>query len=253
MIRCQVHVWIPTIEPNEQDNCLFFELNMTTSMRSHLLRLLAVPALATSFAACQGNAANADTRTLHHDEMSTTIPVEGMDTITLGAGCFWCVEAVFVELKGVHSVTSGYMGGQVKNPSYKEVCNGTTGHAEVARIIYDPKVLTVDELLEVFWQTHDPTTLNRQGADVGTQYRSAIFYHTDAQRGIAEAYRTELDKSGAFRGPIVTEITPASVFYAAEDYHQNYYAQNGEQGYCQMVIRPKVDKFRKVFADKLKK
>lgn len=175
------------------------------------------------------------------------------DTITLGAGCFWCVEAVFQELKGVVSVTSGYMGGHVKNPSYKEVCNGTTGHAEVAQVIYDPQVITVDELLEVFWQTHDPTTLNRQGADVGTQYRSAVFFHNELQRARAQHFKEELDKSGAFRAPIVTEITPASTFYAAENYHQDYYAQNGEQGYCQMVIRPKLDKFRKVFADKLRK
>lgn len=175
-----------------------------------------------------------------------------LDTITLGAGCFWCVEAVFLELKGVHSVVSGYMGGTVKNPSYKEVCTGRTGHAEVAQIAFDPAEITVDELLEVFWQTHDPTTLNRQGADVGTQYRSAIFYHTPEQQQKAEHYKAALDASGAFRGPIVTEIVPATTFYAAEDYHQNYYAQNGEQGYCQMVIRPKLDKFRKAFATKLK-
>ena len=175
------------------------------------------------------------------------------DTITLGAGCFWCVEAVFQELKGVVSVTSGYMGGHVKNPAYKEVCNGTTGHVEVAQVIYDPQVISVDELLEVFWQTHDPTTLNRQGADVGTQYRSAVFFHNELQRSRAQHFKEELDKSGAFRAPIVTEITPASTFYPAENYHQDYYAQNGEQGYCQMVIRPKLDKFRKVFADKLRK
>jgi len=185
--------------------------------------------------------------------MTTNAPPLGnADTLTLGAGCFWCVEAVFLELKGVRSVTSGYMGGSLKDPSYRDICTGNTGHAEVARIIYDPTLITVDELLEVFWQTHDPTTLNRQGADVGTQYRSAIFYHTDQQRTIAANYKAELDKSGAFRAPIITEITAASLFYPAEDYHQNYYAQNGGEGYCQMVIRPKLDKFRKVFADKLK-
>jgi peptide-methionine (S)-S-oxide reductase len=183
--------------------------------------------------------------------MSTTDTAQ-LDTITLGAGCFWCVEAVFVELKGVRSVTSGYMGGQVANPTYKAICTGTTGHAEVAQVVFDPAVLSLAELLEVFWQTHDPTTLNRQGADVGTQYRSAIFYHNDEQRKVAEHYRTELDKSGAFRSPIVTEIAPASTFYKAEDYHQNYFAENGEQGYCQMVIRPKLEKFRKAFATKLK-
>ena len=175
-----------------------------------------------------------------------------IDTITLGAGCFWCVEAVFLELKGVLTVESGYMGGTIKDPTYREICTGRTGHAEVARITFDTTAITVDELLEVFWQTHDPTTLNRQGADVGTQYRSAIFYHTPEQQRKAEHYKAALDASGAFRGPIVTEIVPAVTFYKAEDYHQNYYAQNGEQGYCQMVIRPKLDKFRKAFANKLK-
>lgn len=174
------------------------------------------------------------------------------DTITLGAGCFWCVEAVFSELKGVLSVTSGYMGGHVKNPGYKEVCGGNTGHAEVAQLVFDPSQVSVAEILEVFWQTHDPTTRNRQGADVGTQYRSAIFWHTDEQRMVAEELLKQLDASGAFPAPLVTEITNATTFYKAEDYHQDYYAQNGSQGYCQMVIRPKLEKFRKVFADKLK-
>jgi peptide-methionine (S)-S-oxide reductase len=183
--------------------------------------------------------------------MSISAPTT-IDTITLGAGCFWCVEAVFLELKGVLSVESGYMGGAVKDPTYREVCTGRTGHAEVARITFDTTAITVDELLEVFWQTHDPTTLNRQGADVGTQYRSAIFFHNPEQQRKAEHYKAALDATGAFRGPIVTEITPATTFYKAEDYHQNYYAQNGEQGYCQMVIRPKLDKFRKAFPGKLK-
>lgn len=218
------------------------------------MRLLSLLPLATvGFAACQGTSTPATLTTNTDQIMTTAAPAPGnADTITLGAGCFWCVEAVFLELKGVHSVTSGYMGGTLKNPSYKEVCSGNTGHAEVARIVYDPTVITIDEILEVFWQTHDPTTLNRQGADVGTQYRSAIFYHTEKQREIAEAYKNELDRSGAFRAPIVTEITAASTFYPAEDYHQNYYALNKGEGYCQMVIRPKLDKFRKVFANKLK-
>lgn len=184
------------------------------------------------------------------DQDTTT--ASSTDTATFGAGCFWCVEAVFTELKGVIGVTSGYTGGTVKNPSYKEVCNGTTGHAEVARIVYDPAVISFDQLLEVFWQTHDPTTLNRQGNDIGTQYRSAVFYHNEDQRRKAEHYRNELDKSGAWDQPVVTEIVPLGAFYAAEDYHQNYYALNGEQGYCQYVIRPKVEKFRKAFATKLK-
>lgn len=175
------------------------------------------------------------------------------DTATFGAGCFWCVEAVFQELDGVMSVSSGYMGGAVKNPTYKEVCTGQTGHAEVARIIYDPAKISFADLLEVFWKTHDPTTLNRQGADVGTQYRSVIFYHSEEQKTEAESYKKKLDESGAWDKPLVTEISPAEIFYEAEEYHQNYYTQNGEASYCQFVIRPKMDKFRKAFADKLKK
>jgi peptide-methionine (S)-S-oxide reductase len=174
------------------------------------------------------------------------------DTATFGTGCFWCTEAIFQQLDGVIKVTSGYSGGQVKKPTYKEVCAGTTGHAECLNIVYDPAKITFDELLEIFWQTHDPTTLNRQGGDVGTQYRSVIFYHNDEQKAKSEKYKTELDKSGAFENPIVTTLEPAATFYPAEDYHQNYYNNNGSQGYCQMVIRPKVEKFKKVFKDKLK-
>lgn len=175
------------------------------------------------------------------------------DTVTLGAGCFWCVEAVFQNLDGVISVASGYSGGQVKNPTYKEVCTGRTGHAEVVQVVYNPAKVSFDEILEVFWQTHDPTTLNRQGADVGTQYRSAIFYHTDEQREIAEKYKKQLNDSGAFSNPVVTEITPYTNFYKAEDYHQNYYNENGDAPYCRAVIQPKVEKFKKIFKDKLKK
>lgn len=171
---------------------------------------------------------------------------------TFGAGCFWCVEAVFERLKGVEKVISGYTGGSVPNPTYKQVCEGNTGHAEVCRIYYDPEVVTFEELLEIFWQTHDPTTLNRQGNDVGTQYRSAVFYHNDKQKELAEFYKKKLDESGAFSSPIVTEITPAVEFYVAEDYHQNYFDENGTQPYCAFVIKPKVDKFKKVFKDKLK-
>jgi peptide-methionine (S)-S-oxide reductase len=174
------------------------------------------------------------------------------DTATLGAGCFWCIEAIFQDLKGVQSVKSGYTGGKIKNPTYKEVCSGLTGHAEVAQIVYDPSVVSFDEILEVFWQTHDPTTLNRQGADVGTQYRSAVFYHNDEQKKLAEDYKQKLNDAKVFDSPIVTEISPLAEFYVAEDYHQNYYNENGEQGYCRMVIRPKVEKFKKVFKDKLK-
>lgn len=174
------------------------------------------------------------------------------DTATFGNGCFWCTEAIFQQLDGVISASSGYSGGHVDNPSYKEVCSGNTGHAEVLQIVYDPAKITFDELLEVFWQTHDPTTLNRQGNDVGTQYRSAIFYHNNEQKEKAEKYKAELDKSGAFNNPIVTEITPFNKFYKAENYHQDYYNQNGSQPYCNIVIRPKVEKFKKVFKEKLK-
>lgn len=175
-----------------------------------------------------------------------------MEIATFGNGCFWCTEAIFQELKGVSKAVSGYMGGAVKNPTYKEVCSGTTGHAEVLQITYDPAAITFDELLEVFWKTHDPTTLNRQGNDVGTQYRSAVFYHNDEQKKIAEDYKIKLDASGAWSDPIVTEITAAEIFYPAEDYHQEYFNHNGSQPYCSFVIRPKVEKFKKVFADKLK-
>lgn len=224
----------------------------------HRLRsLLWLPAAAVStlFSCAQGEPHTTPTA-MTGDPTSTLLPADSntqrTDTATLGAGCFWCVEAVFTELKGVIRVTSGYAGGSVKAPTYKEVCTGTTGHAEVARIVYDPGVITFDELLEVFWQTHDPTTLNSQGNDHGTQYRSVIFYHNPEQQAIAQRYKAELDKSGAWDAPIVTEIAPLTAFYPAEDYHQNYYALNGNQGYCQYVIRPKVEKFRKVFANKLK-
>lgn len=175
------------------------------------------------------------------------------DTATFGTGCFWCTEAIFQQLDGVLKVTSGYSGGQVKNPTYKQVCEGNTGHAEVVQVVYDPSKISFDELLEVFWQTHDPTTLNRQGNDVGPQYRSAIFYHNEEQQQKAEKYKAELDKSGAWDKPIVTEITPFTNFYVAEDYHQDYYSNNGSQPYCYYVIRPKLEKFEKVFKNKLKK
>lgn len=176
------------------------------------------------------------------------------ETATLANGCFWCTEAIFEQLDGVISATSGYTGGKVENPSYQQVVTGTTGHAECLQIVYDPTRISFDELLEVFWETHDPTTLNRQGADVGTQYRSAIFYHNQEQKEKAERYRAELDRSGAFDRPIVTEITAFSQFYPAEDYHQQYFENNENTNpYCRVVIRPKIDKFRKVFKDKLRK
>lgn len=178
--------------------------------------------------------------------------MENLEKATFGSGCFWCTEAVFERLKGVYKVVSGYSGGTVENPTYEQVCTGKTGHAEVTQITYDPKVITYDELLEVFWKTHDPTTLNRQGNDVGTQYRSVIFYHNDEQKRLAEKYKEELNKSGIWDKPIVTEIVPFTNFYPAENYHQNYYDNNPSQPYCSFVITPKVEKFEKVFKDKLK-
>jgi peptide-methionine (S)-S-oxide reductase len=175
-----------------------------------------------------------------------------LDTATFGAGCFWCVEAVYQQLEGVISVTSGYMGGQVKNPTYKEICTGNTGHAEVCQIVFDPSKISYADMLQAFWASHDPTTLNRQGNDIGTQYRSVVFYHNEEQQKLAEKYKKELDASQAFSNPIVTQIAASEVFYKAEDYHQNYYNENGEQPYCQFVVKPKVEKFRKVFKEKLK-
>lgn len=172
--------------------------------------------------------------------------------ITFGNGCFWCTEAIFQSLKGVLSVTSGYMGGHVDNPTYKQVCTGTTGHAEVIALEYDADVLSLDELLLVFFKTHNPTTLNRQGNDVGTQYRSAIFYTTDEQKAAAEAMIKTLTNEKVFDSPIVTEITPASKFYKAEAYHQNYFNDNPGQSYCAFVIQPKLNKFAKEFTDKIK-
>ncbi len=184
------------------------------------------------------------------------IPMQAQNqtqTATFGAGCFWCVEAVFQELKGVSKVVSGYSGGHIKNPSYKEVCNETTGHAEVAQITFDPTVITYAELLEVFFTTHDPTTLNKQGNDSGTQYRSAIFYHTPEQKIIAEKAIQYVTSIALYDVPIVTEIVPLVHFYAAEDYHQNYYTLNANKNpYCSAIISPKVKKFREKFANKLK-
>jgi peptide-methionine (S)-S-oxide reductase len=180
---------------------------------------------------------------------------EGTGTVnkvaTLGGGCFWCLEAVYLELKGVVKVESGYAGGKVADPTYKQVCTGTTGHAEVVQVTFDPSVVTFKEILEVFFAIHDPTTLNRQGADVGTQYRSAIFYHSEEQKHVAEETIHELEAADAWDSPIVTELTPFTEFYVAEDYHQDYYARNSRQPYCQVVITPKLAKFRRKFQAKL--
>jgi peptide-methionine (S)-S-oxide reductase len=174
-----------------------------------------------------------------------------METTTLGSGCFWCTEAVFQQLKGVETVVSGYSGGHVDNPSYKQVVTGRTGHAEVCQIQFDPQQISYEDLLEVFFSTHDPTTLNRQGNDVGTQYRSVIFYHNEEQKEIAERIKKELDESGTWKNPIVTEIVQFEKFYRAENYHQNYYRNNPNQGYCRVVIAPKLKKFEKTFKLKL--
>lgn len=176
----------------------------------------------------------------------------GTETITFGSGCFWCTEAIFQQVKGVEKVVSGYSGGHVVNPTYEQVCEKNTGHAEVCQLTFDPSQVSVDELLEIFWQTHDPTTLNQQGNDIGPQYRSVVFYHNEMQKQRAEYFLKELSKSGAFEKPIVTTIEPYKNFYKAENYHQNYYNQNGSQPYCYFVIRPKVEKFEKAFKDKMK-
>lgn len=179
-------------------------------------------------------------------------PPGKLQQATFGGGCFWCTEAFYQQLGGVYSVTSGYSGGKKENPTYEEICTGLTGHAEVIQVEYDPEQIPFTELLEVFWKTHDPTTLNQQGADVGTQYRSVVFYHNDQQKLEAEQCKTKLNESGAFATPIVTEISPLAKFYAAEKYHQDYYKRNPEQGYCRAVIGPKLEKFRQVFQNKLK-
>ncbi len=188
-------------------------------------------------------------------KMDTKINYAGIqtDTATFGEGCFWCTEAFFQRLDGVLEVISGYGGGFVENPTYEQVCDKNTGHVELARIVFDPKKISYDELLEVFWKTHDPTTPNQQGNDIGPQYRSVVYYHNDVQKEKAEKYKTLLDKSGAWDAPIVTTIEPFKNFYPAENYHQNYYNDNPNQGYCRFVIRPKLEKFEKVFKEKLKK
>ena len=176
-----------------------------------------------------------------------------LEVATFAGGCFWCTEAIFLEMDGVKSVVSGYIGGKIANPTYEEVCTGTTGHAEATQITFDPKKISFSELLQVFFATHDPTTLNRQGNDVGTQYRSEVFYHSEAQKKATEEYIAQMGLEGTFKDPIVTKVSPAPTFYAAEDYHQNYYTRNKNQSYCHYVITPKVEKARHLFEDKLKK
>ena len=175
-----------------------------------------------------------------------------METATLGGGCFWCVEAIYQDVIGVHKVVSGYAGGAVENPTYEQVCSGTTGHAEVVQIVFDPTVISFEEILFIFWRTHDPTTLNRQGNDVGTQYRSVIYYHDEQQKSIAEQSMAETEASDLWSDPIVTEVAPLPIFYEGEAYHQNYFVENPYQPYCIFVINPKVQKFRKSFRNKLR-
>jgi len=199
------------------------------------------------------NGCNADVKSVKNkpiDQMQ--MENQNQEVAIFGAGCFWCVEAIFQGLKGVISVESGYTGGKIKNPTYKEVCSGLTGHAEVARILYNPDIISFETLLSVFFKTHDPTTLNYQGNDHGSQYRSSIFYTTEYQKTVAERIIAELNMENAYPNPIVTEITKLEVYYIAEDYHQNYFNQNKGESYCQYVIQPKVDKFKKVFKEYLK-
>jgi len=212
--------------------------------------LLTLPALLL-FTACSSAQSKSGKDKL--EQQMSTGQNKNLEIATFAAGCFWCVEAQYQQLDGVEKVESGYIGGHVDNPTYKEVCTGNTGHAEACNIYYDPGKITYDELLAAFWVAHDPTTLNRQGNDVGTQYRSAIFYHNEEQKQKAEEYKRRLNEEKAYDNPVVTEISPYTKFYVAEEYHQNYYNENGTQPYCVFVVKPKLDKFKKVFADKLKK
>jgi peptide-methionine (S)-S-oxide reductase len=215
-------------------------------MKSKIVSILALVILSATSCAQKNEKQKAPMNT-------STVNENELETATFGSGCFWCTEAIFLNVDGVHRVESGYAGGKVKNPTYKEVCSGLTGHAEVIQIKYDPKAITYPEILEIFWKTHDPTTLNRQGADAGTQYRSVVFYHNEEQKKLAEFYKKKLDEEGVFNDPIVTEISPLTNYSKAEDYHQNYYNLNSSAPYCSYVIQPKLEKFKKVFAEKIKK
>ena len=231
---------------------MFEGYHQDKSMKSMSFLLLTPTILLMSCGNPQANSPSTPSET-NPMESSTEKNVNmDLDTAIFGAGCFWCVEAIFQQLEGVEKVASGYSGGARANPSYDQVCSGATGHAEVIQVIYDPAKISFVDLLEVFWGVHDPTTLNRQGADVGTQYRSVIFYTSEEQRKLAEEYKSKLNASGAFPQPVVTEISPLKEFYVAENYHQNYFNENGNQPYCSLVIRPKLEKFKKVFGDKMK-
>jgi peptide-methionine (S)-S-oxide reductase len=198
---------------------------------------------------------NPSTRPQNNQKEVANKPMDGKSELklaTFGGGCFWCTEAIFQRLKGVEKVVPGYSGGHVENPTYEQVCTGTTGHAESIQISYDPAKVTYDQLLEVFWKTHDPTTRNRQGNDVGPQYRSVVFYHDSEQKKLAEAYKHRLEEEHIWSRPIVTEIVEFKKFWPAEDYHRNYYNNNTSKGYCSLVITPKIEKFKKIFKDRLK-
>lgn len=215
------------------------------------LLLLGLTFLSSAISGCQPTSSPSDISMSTPSFPPDQAP-EGKSYAVLAGGCFWCTEAIYVEMIGVEKVESGYTGGQIKNPAYREVCTGRTGHAEGVRITFDPELVSYGQLLEVFWRTHDPTTLNRQGADVGTQYRSAIFPQDEEQERVARASMAAAEEAGLWDDPIVTTIEPAAAFYVAEDYHQDYYARNPDQGYCVAVVGPKVKKFKALFADKLK-
>jgi peptide-methionine (S)-S-oxide reductase len=206
----------------------------------------------TVVAGATGSRPDAGTEIVSEEKPAQTAEKPKIQTATFGAGCFWCVEAVFELLDGIHKVESGYSNGEIENPTYEQVCTGQTGHAEVIRLTYDPSVISFEELLEVFWTTHDPTTLNRQGYDEGTQYRSGVYFHTEEQKRLAETYKKKLNNENTFGKPVVTEIVKADKFYPAEGYHQDYFELNPTKGYCRAVIHPKVDKVHKLFAEKLK-
>ncbi len=219
-------------------------------MKQHILLILS---LLFSLSSCGNYEATLQNDTVFKKMSTTNNSTNKMiDTLTIGGGCFWCVEAQLQQLNGVISVISGYAGGVTKNPTYKEVCTGLTGHAEVIQVTFDNSIISLDEMLSAFWQAHDPTQLNRQGNDVGTQYRSVIFYRNEEQKKIAEDYKKKLNEEKVYDNPVVTEISALTTFYPGEEYHQNYYNQNTTQGYCLFVIAPKLEKFKKVFKDKLK-
>jgi len=213
--------------------------------------ILLIFLLTAGLISCSNVQSSSETR--NEEQNAIKMNTINTDTATFAAGCFWCVEEQLKQLKGVEKVISGYTGGKLKNPTYNEVCSGLTGHTEACNVIFNPEIITYDELLAAFFQTHDPTQLNRQGNDVGTQYRSAIFYHNEEQKKLADYYIQKLNEEEVYTSPIVTEVSPYSVFYEAEEYHQDYYENNSQKPYCQMVIKPKLDKFRKVFKEKLKK